>query len=189
MRLVTIDDANYEEEYRATADAIRDFLYMYFEISGDCLPVGDWDRAELGSVDPFRYLDVAFEYEYLFRPEHEIAFLHEGAAVNLLCRLAQAVDTDECSGSRVVSEFGAGLASGQDDASLRKLSPELHAIYQAHAGGRVVDLLPIQAALSAGFTGNPQAFYSVLETVRTQVIIPVFASQAARRSGRAAGSP
>ncbi len=174
MRLVTIDDANYEEEYRATADAIRDFLYTYFEIVGDCFPAGDWDRAELGSVDPFRYLDVAFEYDYLFRPEHEIAFLHEGAAVNLLCRLAQAVDADECSGSRVVPEFGAALASGQDDAALRKLSPELHAIHQAHAAGRVIDLPSIQAALRAGFTGTPQAFYSALESVRTQVITPVF---------------
>jgi hypothetical protein len=175
MRLVTIDDANYEEEYRATAGAIRDFLYTYFEIVGDCLPAGDWDRAELGSVDPFRYLDVTFEYAYLFRPEHEIAFLHEGAAVNLLCRLAQAVDADECSGSRVVPDFSAGLASGQDDASLRKLSPELHAIHQAYAGGRVVDRLPIQTALRAGFAGNPHAFYSALESVRTEVILPVFA--------------
>ena len=60
MRRVTIDDSSYRHEFEASASAIRDFLYTYFEISGDCLPIGDWDRAELGSVDPTCYIDVEF---------------------------------------------------------------------------------------------------------------------------------
>ena len=124
---------------------------MYFQIAGDCLPAGDFDRAELGSVDPFRYLDVAYEYTYQFRSKQEVAFLHEGAAINLLCHLAQAIDLDECSGSTIVADFRSALARSQEDDALQAQAPDLHAIYKAYRNSRTILTPAIQQALQAAF--------------------------------------
>lgn len=164
MRRVTIDDSTYSREYEASAAAIRDFLYTYFEISGDCLPLGDWDRAELGSVDPFLYLDVQFVPQDGFRGPGELVFLREGAAVNLLCRVADALCVDECSGSTRVAGFCSAVASGADDEALRALSPDLLAIYRAYADGRVANAPSIQAAFAAWLSGDVRAFYAALRS-------------------------
>ena len=142
MRIVRVNEGTYDAEYSASTDAIRDFLYMYFQIAGDCLPAGDFDRAELGSVDPFRYLDVAYEYTYQFRSKQEVAFLHEGAAINLLCHLAQAIDLDECSGSTIVADFRSALARSQEDDALQAQAQYAYVRYRPDARQRNFLRLP-----------------------------------------------
>lgn len=176
MRRVTIDDTNCAREHAASAAAIRDFLYTFFDISVDCLPIGDWDRAALGEVDPFLYLDVEFVCQYSLRTPAEVEFLHVGAAVNLLCRVAVAFDGDEASGSTVVAAFCSAVASGADDEVLRVVSPELQAIYRAFASGRVPRATAIQSAFRAWLTGDARAFYQTLGIVRAEVIEPAFAN-------------
>ncbi len=78
MNVVQIDKNNFDDEYKASADAIRDFPYMFFEIAGDRRPVGDFDRAELGEVNPFRYLDIKYDYEYQFLPIRKSNFYITG---------------------------------------------------------------------------------------------------------------
>lgn len=105
MPVITVDESNSNLEFFASKSAISDFLYMYFNIAGDCLPTGDWDRAELGAVDPFRYIDIDYDCKYQIRSNAEIRFMREAAAVNLLCRLARIHAEDEEQCSTVVQDF------------------------------------------------------------------------------------
>jgi hypothetical protein len=136
-----INEINFTIEYKESEDAIKDFLYMTFEIAGDCLPTGDWNRAELGRVDPFRYLDIAYECAYQFRNPSELAFLHRSAALNLLCRLAQIEDEDDCSGSTWMDDFRNPHVHLEKEMLIRRYHPELFKIKQAFERGRVVPII------------------------------------------------
>ena len=175
MNVVQIDKNNFDDEYKASADAIRDFLYMYFEIAGDRRPVGDFDRAELGKVNPFGYLDIKYDYEYQFRSDWEIKFLHQGAAINLLCRLAQAYETDECSGSTFVADFNNEETRKTKEQILKEFSPDLFTILEAFSNGRIVATKRIQIAFHAAFNDS-ERFFPSLEKVLTDVILTAFDS-------------
>jgi hypothetical protein len=151
VNVCRIDESNYKREYEESTDAIKDFLYMAFEIAGDCQPIGDWTRAELGTVDPFRYLDVAYEYEYQFRSEQEVQFLHRSAALNLLCRLA------------VHDEDGT------------RHQPELVRIREAFESGRVVSLPVLDRAFRAGLDGT-EDFVPALKLVNAEIVRRTFAA-------------
>ncbi len=151
MNVCRIDKSNYEREYEESTNAVKDFLYMAFEIAGDCQPVGDWTRAELGTVDPFRYLDIAYEYEYQFRSEGEIHFLHRFAALNLLCRLA------------VHDEDGT------------RHDPNLVRIRDAFESGRVVSLPVLDRAFRAGLYGT-EDFVPALKLVNAEIVQRTFAA-------------
>ena len=175
MNVVHISENNFDDEYKASADAIRDFLYMFFEIAGDCRPVGDFDRAELGTVDPFRYLDIEYDYEYQFRSDSEISFLHQAAAVNLLCRLAQAYETDECSGSTFVSDFNNEMTREAKEPFLREHVPDLFRIHQAFRDGRIVNTPSIHNAFNSAFSDS-ERFYPSLGVVLDDVVLATFES-------------
>lgn len=145
MNVCRIDESNYGREYEESTNAIKDFLYMAFEIAGDCQPIGDWTRAELGTVDPFRYLDIVYEYKYQFRSDAEVDFLHRFAALNLLCRLA------------VHDEDGT------------RHHPDLVRIREAFESGRVVSLPVLDRAFRAGLDGT-EAFIPTLELVQVEIV-------------------
>lgn len=173
MNVINVTDATFADEYSASTSAIRDFLHMYFEISGDCRPFGDYDRAELGSVDPFRFLDIHYVYKYQFRSDAEITFMHQAAAINLLCRLAQTYDTDECSGSTVMADFCDLDTRRKNELPLRECAPDLFRIYEAYCEGRIVDTPSIQEAFHAAFKDQTK-FYFALGGVLTEVILKTF---------------
>ncbi|MCR9115771.1 MAG: hypothetical protein NXI22_02345 [bacterium] len=175
MNIVRINEVNESEEYAHSANAIRDFLYMYFEIASDCRPFGDFDRAELGSVDPFKYLDIDYECHYQFRSSSEVTFLHKAAAVNLLCQIAQCYDTDECSGSTIVADFNDVDVRTSKEQSLKDVAPELFAIFEAFCDGRVVNNPNIHAAFHAAFNDS-EAFHQSLKSVLTEVVLTTFNS-------------
>ncbi len=52
MPVIKVDESNADLEFEASKEAIRDFLYTYFDVAGDCLPTGDWERAERGRHPP-----------------------------------------------------------------------------------------------------------------------------------------
>ena len=173
LRWVRIDESNYASEYQESVDAVKDFLYMAFEIVSDCLPTGDWDRAELGKVDPFRYLDIAYEYEYLFRSPEDLAFLHRSAALNLLCRLAKIDDDDECSGSTWMVDFRTPHLRLENEALIRRYHPELFQIEEAFEGGRIVQVPIIQRAFRAALYGSEE-LYPVLRLVTEKIVLRTF---------------
>jgi hypothetical protein len=179
---VRIDESNYASEYQESEDAIKDFLYMAFEIAGDCLPTGDWDRAELGRVDPFRYLDIAYEYQYLFRSSSELDFLHRSAALNLLCRLARIEDNDECSGSTWMADFRTPHVRLEKEALIRRYHPELFQIQDAFEGGRVVGIPIIQRAFKAALYATEE-LYPVLRLVTESIVLRTFDLLSAEGNG------
>ena len=176
MNIVKITETNSEAEYKASEETIREFLYMFFEISGDCRPVGDWDRAEIGTVNPFRFLDIDYEYEYQLRSSSEIKFMHEGAAVNLLCRLASFYDLDECSGSTLMADFNNEASRKEKSDAINANAPDLFKIHEAFASGRIVKTPCIQDAFKAAFSGCEE-FYSSLKKVLAEVIFKAFENQ------------
>jgi len=173
MNVINVTDATFPDEYSASTSAIRDFLYMYFEISGDCRPFGDYDRAELGHVDPFQYLDIHYVYKYQFRSDAEITFMHQAAAINLLCRLAQAYDKDECSGSTFMTDFCNLDSRRTNEPLLRESAPDLFRIYEAYSEGRIIDTPNIQEAFQAAFKDRTK-FYFALGAVLKEVILKTF---------------
>lgn len=175
MNVVQISETNFDDEYKASTEAIRDFLYMFFEIAGDCRPIGDFDRAELGNVDPLRYLDIEYDYEYQFRSESEITFLHEAAAVNLLCRLAQIYDADERSGSTFISDFSNELSRKANEKTLIEHVPDLFRIHKAVSDNRIIGTSSIKNAIDAAF-GDSHRFHASLQAVLNDVILKSFDS-------------
>lgn len=175
MNIVKVDETNYKDEYKASTEAIRDFLYMYFDISLDCLPTGDFDRAELGNVDPFRFLDIEYIYKYQFRNKAELNFLHQGAAINLLCRLAQVYDLDGYSGSTFISNFLNEQTRIDKEEFLKEHVPELFKIHDAYCQGKIVKTPSIIDAFRAAFHDS-ERFYTSLERVLTDVIFSTFES-------------
>ncbi len=173
MNLLRIDQNNVDDEYEESTNAIRDFLYMFFEIAGDCLPVGDFDRAELGEVDPYKYLDIQYEYRYQFRSDAEIAFLHQGAAINLLCRLAQVNDEDQCSRSTLLADFNNEQVRAENEEMLMHAAPDLFKIYDAWSGGRIIATPSIRNSFHLAFSDSAR-FHASLEAVLNDVILKTF---------------
>lgn len=173
MNVVVIDESNCDREYQESTSAIKDFLYMLFEIAGDRLPLGDWDRADLGAVDPFRYLDIAYEDEYQFRSVPELDFLHRAAALNLLCRLAEIEDEDECSGSTWMADFQNPLVRAEKETSIREHHPVMFRILEAFESGRIVSIPVIQQAFTAALYGNGD-FLQALANVTSEIVVRPF---------------
>lgn len=173
MNVVHVDESNFDRLYAESTSAIQDFLYMLFEIAGDCRPIGDWDRAELGEVDPFKYLDISYEYEYQFRSGSELTFLHRSAALNLICRLANIVDEDETSGSTWMEDFRRRDSLPDGEGLLRKYHPELFLISEAFEAGRVVGHPTIQRAFRAALYGGDD-FFLTLRLLVPDVVLRTF---------------
>jgi hypothetical protein len=74
----------------------------------------------------------------------------------------------------LVADFCSAAARGVDEEALRAISPELQAIHGVYADGRVAEAPSIRAAFAAWLSGDVSAFYSALQAVRTEVIVPVF---------------
>lgn len=79
----TVNEIN-EENYLVAIDAIRDVLYMYYDLASD----GFIHNIETGKFDPIFFADC-----YLFEPKGisfgiDVKLLHEGSAVAILCRLS-----------------------------------------------------------------------------------------------------
>lgn len=71
-----------EENYPVAIDAVRDILYMYYDLASD----GFIHNIETGKFDPIFFADC-FEYKdksFVI----DVNLLHEGAAVAILCRLS-----------------------------------------------------------------------------------------------------
>jgi hypothetical protein len=175
MNVVHVNETNFDQLYAESRCAIKDFLYMLFEISGDCLPCGDWDRAELGEVDPFRYLDIAYEFKYQFRSESELTFLRRAAALNLLCRLARIADEDLTTGSTWMADFRGRSKQQALEAAIREHHPELLTIVKAFEAGRVVPDSAIQRAFKAALYGTDD-FWITLRSVTADVVLRTFGS-------------
>lgn len=175
---VHVPDGDPDGEFEASRAALRDILYAYLDICGDCLPAGDWTRAERGATDPFRYLDIRYRSAWLFRTGAELRVLHHGAAVLLLCRLAELDEDDDGAGVRAGEAFAeAAMRSAPDDV-LAAISAARLPIYQAWRAGRVTDEPTIQAAFRAAFSPGLD-LYGALQAVRERVILPTFADVAA----------
>jgi hypothetical protein len=74
-----------EENYPNAISAIRDILYMYYDLKGS---EGFFHNTDTGSFDPLSYADC-----YLSEPPGksfgiDVGLLHEGAMVAILCRLS-----------------------------------------------------------------------------------------------------
>ncbi|MDP9194734.1 MAG: hypothetical protein M3P06_23810 [Acidobacteriota bacterium] len=173
MRILRIDESSFHREYEESRCAIKDFLYMLFEICGDCQPFGDWDRAEVGTVDPYKYLDIAYEYEYQFRSVQEIDFLHRSAALNLLCRLARVDDEDQCSGSTWMTDFRSPDVRAAKEALTRTYHPELFQILEAFESGRIVDIPVIHRAFRAALYGT-EDLYPTLGLITAEIVLRTF---------------
>ena len=171
---VHVTEATADAEWRASAAALRDILYTYLDLCADCLPTGDWSRAERGTTDPFRYLDIHYAGTVAIRTPAEERLLHEGAAVQLLCRLADAAETDEASGSRTVEAVAEAVARGASSGEIAAVSPELARIARAWRRGRIVPEPSIQRAFEAAFTPGEHV-HDHLRAVREQVVVPAFA--------------
>ena len=77
----TVNEIN-EENYLAAIDAVRDILYMYYDLASD----GFIHSIETGKFDPIFFVDC-FEYKdksFVI----DVNLLHEGSAVAILCRLS-----------------------------------------------------------------------------------------------------
>ena len=75
-----------QENYPAAIDAIRDILYMYYDLVESYEGFGH--NIETGNFDPIFFADC-----YLFEPEGttfgiNVNVLHEGSAVAILCRFS-----------------------------------------------------------------------------------------------------
>ncbi len=173
MNLIKVGEDNVRDEYDESTNAIRDFLYMFFEIAGDCRPVGDFDRAELGNVDPYKFLDIRYEYEYLFRTDSDIVFLHQGAAINLLCRVAKVYDMGECSGSAWMTYFNDEQMRVEKERELREHAPDLYKIHDAWSRGRIIGTPCIQNSFHLAFKDS-ERFWPSLEVVLNDVILKTF---------------
>jgi hypothetical protein len=69
-----------EENYKSAISAIRDILYMYYDLVES---EGFFHGTDTGSFDPLAYADC-----YLSEPLGiDVGILHEGATVAILCRL------------------------------------------------------------------------------------------------------
>ncbi len=171
MNIIKITENNSDFEYNESSKALKDILLMYFEISSDCLPIGDFSRAEYGNVDPYKYLDIEYEYKYQFRSNHELKILHEGVAIKLLCILANIVDEDECSGSTVLSDFNSNIHA--DNEIIQKKFQVITVIHEAWNQGRIIKTPSIHHSFNIAFN-DEQKFYNSLESVRKEVIMNVF---------------
>ena len=75
-----------EENYHTAIAAIRDILYMYYDLATGYEGFGH--NIETGSFDPIFFADC-----YLFEPEGytfgiDVNILHEGSAVAILCKFS-----------------------------------------------------------------------------------------------------
>lgn len=75
-----------EENYSVAIAAIRDILYMYYDLVESYEGFGH--NIEIGSFDPIFFVDC-----YLFEPKGcsfgiDVNILHEGSAVGILCKLS-----------------------------------------------------------------------------------------------------
>ncbi len=173
MNLVRVDESNYDRLHAEWVSATKDFLYMLFDIAGDCQPFGDWDRAELGAVDPFQYLDIAYDGDCPFWSGPTLHFLHRSAALNLLCRLASIGLEDECSGSTWMADFRSRRSQPAIEALIREYHPELFRILEAFEAGRVVPHPVIQRAFRAALYGSDD-FLDALRSVTSEIVLRTF---------------
>ena len=167
---VKITEANSAREIELSTIALKNILYLYYEISSDCLPIGDWDRADADYFDPYRYLDIEYESNFIIRDEAELALLHEGSAVFLLCRLAQFYDLDESTGSLTMLDFCKTKQREIEERHLRTIAPELFRIHSVFESGNIVKNEYIQNAFLVAFTGNYELFIEAIKKVRIHVI-------------------
>ncbi|GEM_PF-5712326 len=179
MPTINITAENADTEYAASKEAIRDILYMYFEIAGDCRPIGDWDRADLGRFAPYRYLDIEYEADYCIRSSSEVEFLQQGSAVKLLCQLACVYDQDMCSGATFMRDFCDPDMRERRSDELRECHPELFRIHSAFSGGRVLKNPLLHDAFFAAFHKEGD-FYQSLRKVLEEIIIPCLKNLTAR---------
>lgn len=172
---IAITEDNFDDEYKLVEAALQDFLLMYFEIGADCLPYGDFSRAPLGEVDPFRFLDISYTSPaYGFIDERSLRMLHQGAAVNLLCRLADFHENAMGSfdGHGYSSAFKAMLSGDTEWEQWRNKALDLLKIYDAFVEVRIIDIPAIRGAFSLAFS-DPGAFLAeALPEVYAEVIAP-----------------
>ncbi len=75
-----------QENYSVAINAIRDILYMFYDLSESYEGFGH--NIEIGSFDPIFFADC-----YVFEPQGitfgiDVNVLHEGSAVAILCKLS-----------------------------------------------------------------------------------------------------
>jgi hypothetical protein len=173
VNIIRVDLSNFDRLFAESTAAIKDFLYMRFEIAGNGMPFGDWDGAELGDVDPYAYLDVAYEFAYQFRSEAELRFLRMSAALNLLCQLARIVDADETSGSTFMEDFRNRAARPEREVMIRTYHPELYRVSEAFESGRVIAHPAIHRAFRAALYGADD-LHEALQAVTRDVVMRTF---------------
>lgn len=175
--VVEVTDETFDSLYAESAAALRDILYLYLEIASDCLPWGDFDRADRGTFDPYRFLAITYRHRYQFRSESDLRLLHEGSAISLIAHLAEIAFLDECSESTFVEDFARGRITYEHPAAHDTLV-ELARIHHAYVTGRIVDHPLIRSAFDTAFT-DPESFLDRLPPLVADVIVPTF-----ERAGR-----
>lgn len=172
--IVKIDESNFDYEYSNALIAIKAFLYMYFDISDDCLPLGDWCRTDRIEFDVFRYLDIEYTYQYQFLSLGQLRVIHHGAAIYLLCQIAEVLEDDEGRENSIRAAFYSIEFRKTHENSLRKTIPIIFKILEAYQQGRIVKTPCIQEAYKFAFSPNISAFWSSLQQIREEVICKTF---------------
>ncbi|WP_339742262.1 hypothetical protein [uncultured Rubinisphaera sp.] len=172
--IVKVDESNFDFEYSNALSVIKEFLYLYFEISEDCLPLGDWCRSDRVAFDVFQYLDIEYTYQYQFLSLGQLRVIHQGAAIYLLCQLAEVFEDDEGRESSKIANFCSAEYRKTHEATLIKIIPDIYKIHGAFQLGRIVKTPCIQEAFEFAFTPNASAFWSSLQQIREEVISKTF---------------
>lgn len=166
MRVIKVDEANFGKVYEAAAAAARDFLFLFWDITADRLPGGDFDRADQGSVDPYQYVDLEFDGAAVVDTE----LLRVGAAVTLLARLAEVNDLDECSETTYLRDFNAGRP--QTGTGIPRVE-ELARIREVFDAGGIIEHPALIEAFEVAFS-DPDRLRDALARVVREVILPTF---------------
>lgn len=137
-----------KENYVLAIDAIRDILYMYYDLVDSYKGFGH--SIAYGNFDPIFFIDC-----YLYEPEGttfgiDVSILYEGSAVAILCRLSDY--WDECGGlpeDKFILEVKRILSEGRID-HLPLAEQAIKEAFQSEEGFRV--LLPdVYEKYVAGF--------------------------------------
>jgi len=130
------------ENYQQADNAIRDILYMFFDMARSYRGFGH--NIETGSFNPFDFLDSQIVAPPGQSFSIDQALLHGGAGISMLCTLSNAWDEEQ-----MHSEASTWIKSAKESLVL----------------GRANHLPEIQLTLVLGFGPDEEKFRKQLEVV------------------------
>ena len=142
MSKYIINEQNYDDAIKA----LKDILYMFVDI---IVQNGDFAELELGSFDPFLYIDAEIESDYVLLTDGEFNLLQQGAAIALLAKVADVYFDDECQCNDVMPFFN---KNGKLPEGFDNYYPQLPKIKNAFQQNRIIQEPKIIDAFNAAFS-------------------------------------